>query len=123
VACELAAAVGAVLGFIGGVERKARLLGERAVGLAFRITGPDAMMTPSAAGPAMRIKSMLAAPWFSYCLWRPPLLRAIDAEWVNALAVAFSRLAYAATVTVGAVMAVIGLLRKLHLGRWSAAGL
>src|ERR1700744_6299433 len=34
---ELAAAVGPVFGFIGGVERETRLLSQRSVGLAFRI--------------------------------------------------------------------------------------
>ena len=61
---ELAAAVGAILGFIGGVERETRLLGHALSGwVSGDITGPDAMITPSAAGPAIRMKSMLAAPW------------------------------------------------------------
>ena len=38
---ELAAAVGAVFGLIGGVEREARLLGQRAVGLGLPATSPD----------------------------------------------------------------------------------
>src|SRR6266480_4265336 len=33
------------------------------VGISGDITGPDAISTPSAAFPAMRMKSMLAAPW------------------------------------------------------------
>ncbi len=55
---ELTAAIGSVLGLIDRVERQPRLFGQRVI-----ITGPADMITPSADAPAMRMKSMLAAPW------------------------------------------------------------
>ena len=36
---------------------------EITIGISISTTGPADMMTPSADAPAMRMKSMLAAPW------------------------------------------------------------
>jgi hypothetical protein len=45
----------------------------------------------------------------------------IDADWLNKMVAAISALAYFLASSLGAVMTIIGLIRKAMVGRWSAA--
>lgn len=47
----------------------------------------------------------------------------IDAGWVNAVVDAIAKLAYAVALTIGPLVALLGLIRKIRLGQWSAASL